>query len=119
MNKKEKALLTLASCSSYAEAARVLEVDPSTIYEWLKDKKFAERLERLRSSIFTEAINKLKGHSAKAVDTLADLLIDENSQVRRGAANDILNHATKLKEVQETEARLKALEKAQQAKEQV
>jgi len=114
MNKKESALLILASSPSYAEAARLLEVDPSTIYEWLKDKEFSDRLEQLRNSIFTEAISKLKGHSTRAVDTLADLLTDESSQVRREAANDILNHATKLKEVQEIEARLKVLEKAQQ-----
>lgn len=107
---KESALIILASSPSYTEAARLLEVDPSTVYEWLKDKEFATRLEQTRNLIFGEAVSKLKGHCTKAVDTLASLLSDESPQVRRGASNDILNHATKFKELQEFDQRLAALE---------
>lgn len=113
---KENALVILASSPTYAEAARLLEVDPSTIYEWLKDKDFVARLEQARNFIVSDAINKLKIHTTKAVDTLAFLLDDESPQIRRGAANDVLNHVAKLWELQEIEERLSTIEKMQKTR---
>lgn len=113
---KEDALVVLASCSSYTEAAKQLEVSIPTIYKWLSDSEFSAKLEGVRNQIVTDAISKLKAHTTKAVDTLALLMDDESSQVRRGACNDILNHVTKFMELREIETRLKTLEAIQQAK---
>ena len=113
---KESALVILATSPSRAEAARILGVDPSTIYDWLKDEEFSAKLEQTRNLIVSDAISTLKSHTTKAVDTLAALLDDESSQIKRGTANDILNHVMKFNELQEIEARLRVLEKTQQTK---
>lgn len=110
---KEDAIVTLASCSSYAEAARELGVSIPTIYKWLGDPEFAAKLESIRNQLVSEAISKLKTHTTKAVDTLATLLDDDNPQIRRGASNDILNHVSRFIEIKEIEVRLKALEAIQ------
>jgi hypothetical protein len=110
-HKKENAIAILASSVTYAEAARLLEVNPCTIYEWLKDPEYVEKLEQTRNLIVGDAIGKLKGYCVRAVDTLASLLDDESSQVRRGAANDILNHVSRYKEIEEFEKRISNLER--------
>jgi len=111
---KENALVILATCTNYQEAARQLDITPPTIYQWLQDPEFAAKLEETRSSIVSDAVSKMKGYSIKAVETLAALLDDASSQVKRAAANDILNHVGRLMELKEIEVRLKALENAQQ-----
>lgn len=113
---KEDALVILASCSSYAEAARELGVSVPTIYNWLGDSEFLAKLESVRNQIVSDSISKLKTYTTKAVDTLALLLDDENPQIRRGVSNDILNHVLKFIEMKELETRLKALEITQQSR---
>ncbi|MGE4574522.1 hypothetical protein [Parachlamydia sp.] len=110
---KEDAIVVLASCSSYAEAARELGVSIPTIYKWLGDPEFEAKLESIRNQIVSESISKLKTHTTKAVDTLAMLLDDDSPQIRRGASNDILNHVSRFIEIKEIEVRLKALEAIQ------
>ena len=113
---KEDAIVVLASCSSFPEAAKELGVTVQTIYNWLADPEFLAKLESVRNQIVSDAISKLKAHTTKAVETLVLLMDDENSQVRRGASNDILNHVSRLMEIKELEVRLKALEATQQTR---
>lgn len=47
----------------------------------------------------------------KAVNTLEQLLNAESEAVRRAAANDVLGHALKYRELSEIEARLESVEK--------
>lgn len=67
------ALVVLASCTSYSEAARELDVSVPTVYKWLGDSEFLARLEAIRNQIVSDSISKLKTHTTKAVDTLAML----------------------------------------------
>jgi transposase len=113
---KEDAIVVLVSCSSYAEAAKELGVSVPTVYKWLGDPEFSAKLEATRNQIVSDSISKLKTHTTKAADTLALLLDDDNPQIRRGVSNDILNHVLKFIELKELEARLKALEMAQQSR---
>ncbi len=84
-----------------------------TFYEWLKNPLFKSELDRLRNELINDAVCNLKANIGKAVNTLVILLDDTNSQVRRGAANDILNHIAKFKELQELEDRIESLERRQ------
>lgn len=112
---KEAALPILATCPNYSEAARLIGVRPAQVYEWLKDPSFKAELDKLRSEITAkstdEAVSKLKNSMTKAVDTLVKLLDrDDCPTVQRAAANDILNHIQKFKELQELEERITLLE---------
>ncbi len=108
---KEQALLVLVTTPNYTEAAKVLGISPPTIYEWLKDPVFSQELNRRRNQLVEESLDRLKNYVNKSAETLGALLDDANPQIRRGAANDILNHVMKFKEVIEIEQRLNAIER--------
>jgi hypothetical protein len=112
-SRQKKALPFFISSSSETEACRLSKVSKQTFYEWLKNPLFKSELERLRNELINEAVTNLKANIGKAVNTLVILLDDTNSQVRRGAANDILNHIAKFKELQELEGRIENLERRQ------
>lgn len=107
---KEMAVAVLATTSNYREAARKLGVTDTQIYKWLKDDVFKKRVEAARTLIVEDSLSKMKVACSLAADTLIELLNDVNPMIRRGAANDILTHVTKLMELKEIELRLKALE---------
>lgn len=107
---KEMAVAVLATTSNYREAARKLGVTDTQIYKWLKDDVFKKRVETARTLIVEDSLSKMKVACSLAADTLIELLNDVNPMIRRGAANDILTHVTKLMELKEIELRLKALE---------
>ena len=55
-------------------------------------------------------VGRLSHVSVKAVDTLQELLKSKSDVAKLGAARAILEHATKLRESEELDARLSALE---------
>lgn len=87
------------------------------IYTWLReDPVFKVKLEMMRTELvtraFSEAVEKLKISMTTAVDTLVSLLEREDyPNVQRAAANDVLSHIQKFKEIQELEERIAKLER--------
>lgn len=110
--KQRKALPILASASNYDEACQIADICRETYYRWLKQPLFKSELERLRNEIVGNAMNSLKSNAHKAVDTLVSLM-DKKSHpgIQRAAANDVLNHMMKYKELSEFEERLQELER--------
>jgi hypothetical protein len=106
-----KALPFFVTSSSEAAACRAARIAKQTYYDWLKDPLFKAELKRLRESAVQNALETLKIHASKAVDTLVGLLDADNLILRRQAANDILQHIGKFKELQEIEHRIAVLEK--------
>lgn len=107
---KELAVPILASCPDYSKAAKELGICRELIYEWMKDPLYKTKVDEARSQLVAEAIVRLKANMTKAVDVLVFLLDDESPVIRRGAANDILNHTGRFIEIKELESRIKALE---------
>ena len=107
---QQKAIPYLLSCKSYAQAAKEIGISENQIYEWLKDPEFKLQLEKQRNQVTEEAINILKMNTSKAAEALSELLCSSNEIVKRGAANDILNHVVKFREMQEFENRITLLE---------
>lgn len=114
--KQRQAIVALINCPTIAEAARQLNIAESCIYSWLQHDHFKQELEHQRNAIIAEATAKLKANTVKAADALANLLESNNEMVKRGAANDILNHVSKFKEIVEFEERLSKIEKTCEAK---
>ncbi len=107
-----KALPVLAAIPNCEEACKKVGISRNCFYEWLKNPLFKEALNKLRNEIVQEAITQLKANSVKAAITLVSLTArTENPSVQRAAANDILNHVMKFKELLEFEERLSELEK--------
>lgn len=101
----------LLESGTILEASRLAGVSNTVIYNWLKDPFFRDYLESQRSEILTAAVNRLKFGTVKAANVLLKLLDSDSEVIQRGAANDILTHTTKFKELLEFEQRLTALEK--------
>ena len=92
-------------------AARAAGVSPGVVYRLLKDPAFTEALEAARRACFDEALGKLKGSSAKAVDRLVHIMgMDDIAEARR-AAQAIITLTLRAAETIEIEQRLGALER--------
>ena len=106
-----KALPVFASTSNYDEACKQVGISRNCFYEWLKQPAFKAELNRMRDEMVSDAVAQLKMNSTKAAMTLSDLMDrTESPAVQRAAANDVLNHVMKFKEILEIETRLAALE---------
>jgi hypothetical protein len=120
MIKSDETSLTKRQLSSipYVISSRTIEegcrkagISTQTFYKWLKNPVFDEELKRQQGGVSDKALEKLKENMTRAVDVLVALLDCEHESIRRGAANDILNHGLKARELGEIEERLSSIEK--------
>jgi transposase len=109
--RKQKAIPVLIASDSIESAAEALGLSKATIYNWLKGEEFNKAVSDARKKLLDKAMNKLLNISMKAVLTLEKLLDAESEAVRRSAANDILGHLLKHRELTEIEERLESVEK--------
>ncbi len=112
LNARQKKIMTyLLCCRTVKEAAQKAGIRLATVFKWLKDPIFKAELDRLREEVISDVADRLKVYCMKATDVLVDLMNSENEQIRRGSANDILNHTHAFIEMRELSVRLEALEK--------
>lgn len=79
----EQAASLLASGRTKAETCRLARVGKTTLFRWLKDPTFRERVAELRQEIVDRAVSRLADLMAgKAVDTLTGLLTEKSAAVR-------------------------------------
>ena len=114
-----KLLVALVGNQDMQVACDAAGISRATAYRWVKEPEFQAELKRLRDEVLSEALAKMKTHVTRAVTELASLVDAEDERVRRLACNDILHHALKVRELEDLEQRLVALEKglAEQRKE--
>ena len=105
-----KIIPILIGCDTVEEAARQAGISRGTIYGWMKQEEFQNAVESARKKLLDRAMNKLLNVAMDAVLALEKLLTAESEAVRRAAANDILNHIQRQRELKEFEGRLAAVE---------
>lgn len=110
-NRQLKAIPILIGCDTVEDAARKVGISKNTLYAWMKLEAFSKAISEARKKLLDKAMNKLMNISMKAVITLEKLLDAESEAVRRAAANDILGHVLKHREISEIEERLETVEK--------
>lgn len=97
--------------ASVEASCKEVDISRETYYKWLKNPVFKAELDRLRNEIVNDAINQLKATTVKAATTISLLLDrDDSPAVQRAAANDVLNHVGRFKELQELQERIEKLE---------
>lgn len=112
LNTRQKKIMThLLCCRTVKEASQKAGVRLATVFKWLKDPIFKTELDRLREEVISDVVDRLKVHCMKAADVLVNLMESENEAIRRGSANDILNHTHTFVEMRELAMRLDAVEK--------
>jgi hypothetical protein len=104
--------LALAAGHTQDEAARETGAGTRTIKTWLHDlPTFTRRITELRAEMTSRALGRLTADMASAADTLGYLSRKAKSEtVRLGAARALLELGNKLRESNELEQRIAALE---------
>lgn len=96
---KEKAIAALLTSKTKLEAARIAGVSESMIYKYFKDPEFKKRYQEALADIVRDATKQAQQFLSPALQTLKDVMDDEESPVfaRISAARTILECALKLK----------------------
>jgi HEAT repeat protein len=102
--------LELAAGRTVADAAQAVSLSERTVYRRLDDPAVRRRVSELREDMIGRAVGQLADASTQAVATLAGLLMAESESVRLQAAKCILDIGMKLRESNELEQRIQALE---------
>lgn len=109
----DAALITaLAGGATQQAAAEAAGVSERTVRRRLASPDFASRVAEARTELVRRAVAMLAEASGAAVETLRALLQDAPPAVRLGAARAVLELGVKLRESEELEARIAALEAA-------
>ena len=95
---------------SMESVAKEAGIERGTIYRWLKDPAFKQRLEEARQEVFEDGLNRLKTATDKAAQKMIELLDSKDPTARRLAAKDILTFAFRSFETRELEARIERIE---------
>lgn len=110
--KQLRALPHIVAAASDKEGCETAGINRNTFYKWLHEPEFKEELAKRRKQVVDEALDIIKGHTGAAVKALVELLTTENEGLKRQVANDILAHVLKVRETEDIEQRLAAIEKA-------
>lgn len=110
-NADEALIAALAAGLTASEAAGRVGLGTRTVVRRLADPAFRARLDAARRQSIERAVHALGALSVAAVGTLGALLRESTpAAVRLGAARSILEYGLRLREQEELEARVRALE---------
>src|SRR5262249_52838733 len=109
----EVLLLALAGGMTLRAAAAQAGVNERTARRRMADPKFRDRLRRLQAEAVGQASARLTAVMDKAVGKLEALLDAKNEAIVLGAVKVTLEQSVRLREINELEQRLAALEQAQ------
>lgn len=89
----DRGVIALMSCSTVEEAAAQCSVTRSTMFNWLRDPEFLEKLDEARRMALGQAMIVLSAAAGTAVQTLASIANDEKQpgSTRVSAATTLLN----------------------------
>lgn len=115
--RQEKALSALLSNPSVREAAKASGMAERTLFRYLRDPTFSERVREARRGLMDNLQTRLQAKAEGAAKILSDIAEDEGkpASVRVAAARIIIESALKSHEQTELIERLNALEQAQAA----
>ena len=108
-NKAIKALLEHRTVTAAAEA---VGVTPRTIYRWFDVPAFRAALHKAEDGAIDQATRNLLTLSQAAINVLYEILKDETISpgIRLRAADRVMTHLIKLRELRDIELRISALE---------
>ena len=108
-NQAIKALLEYRTVGAAAEAAGVAE---RTIYRWFEVPVFRAALARAEGDAIDQATRNLLKLSQAAINVFYEVMKDEDISpgVRLRAADRVMDHLVRLRELRDVEVRLVALE---------
>jgi hypothetical protein len=112
MRRREQLIIALLQQPSLEKAAASIGISLSTGYRMRRHPDFQAEYLQARREAVSEAIARLQQGCNAASTTLLKIMLDPNNPAasRVRAADRVIEHATKLVESQDREARLQRLE---------
>ena len=112
--KQEEAIVALLSQRNIEEAARSGGVGARTLIRWMKLPEFQTAYREARRAAFGQSVGRLQQASGAAVSTLLKIMVDPSApaSTRVRAADSVLDHTAKALELDDIEARVSELERA-------
>jgi hypothetical protein len=111
--RQEQALPHFAAGVAIERACRAARISKATAYAWLRQPTFRAAVAALREELTDHALDALKAAIGQAVETIATLAADAESEtVKLAAARAIIEHVLKVRELEDLAGRLEAVEKA-------
>ncbi len=116
---RARAVVALLRQPTLAKAAREAGVNERTLRRWLAEADFRAALDVTRRDVFGEVLSCMQGGAAKALEALHGVLDDDAARPSEkvAAARVLLDHAHRAAEALDSNARLAALERALDARE--
>lgn len=109
--KRDKVITALLTCRTLEGAAKAAGIGRRTLYRYLEDPVFRKELREKRNALMDSALDSIRGKVQKAVDQLDALMDCEDDRTRRLACKDLIDYSLRIKESQDMEERLEAIEK--------
>lgn len=107
---KRRAIVALLEYGSVSRAAAECKLSRQTVYRWMREHEFELALKQASSAQVAELSRRLTALSIQAVAKLEQLLSSESEHQARLAAESILAHSIRLRELTELEERITNLE---------
>ena len=110
--KQLRAISAVLTSRTISEGCKKVAITRKQFHYWRKDPEFEKEFNRQRKVLADEAFQVLLLAAGDATNALAGLLASDNENVRRLAANDVLDHLLRMREHEDLERRITALEQA-------
>jgi len=116
-HRMDRLIVALLENSTLEKAAAWLQISTATLWRWTQQEDFQEAFLKARRQAFSKSVSRLQHASGAAVSTLLTVMADRTaphaSRVR--AADSVLDRGMKAIELEDLEARLQRLERAEEA----
>lgn len=111
--KKHEAVIALLEHRTVKEAAQAVGIGEATLFRWLQVPEFQDAYRGGKRQIVNHAISRLQQATAEAVETLREIMKDNDKppSPRVTAAKTILDMAVKAVEIEDIQSRLEVLER--------
>jgi hypothetical protein len=112
--KQEEAILALLTNPNVEHTARAVKIGPRTLYRWQQEPEFDKAYRKARRDAFGQGTARLQQASSAAVSTVIKIMMDPNTaaSTRLRAADLALTHGAKAIEIEDIDARVTELERA-------
>lgn len=108
--KQQRAIASLLTGATQAEAAKAAGIHERTLARWLTDPDFVSELTSQRTQLAKRSLSSIQALAGDAVAALRDLLTSERESVKLRTAQYIIDKAAAHLELQDLQVRVENLE---------
>ena len=109
--RQAKALPLILSERTVGEGCQAAGISRKCFYNWMKEEAFRNEYRDRQSRLVDLALVTLKGNAVIAAEKLSAMVATEGGPLLRRVCRDVIDLNLKIREFDEIEARLDALEK--------